>query len=157
MRFLTIVRKVCSTAGTPGLANSPKKTMLRPGNHWGTGTVDVACNSSDSPCCMHPCRCFWVTLELPDFSTMLEANIRAHHALVWAKTSLRLVHDSFCHVHWSDASWACRCEGSAQRGHLIGITNTSFLQQAECKITGKQARFARSANAAELQAAACCA
>ena len=64
------------------------------------------------------------------------------------------VQDSFGNVHWSDARRACRCEGSSQRGHLIGITNTSFLQQAECKTSGKQARDARSANAAELQAAA---
>ena len=44
--------------------------------------------------------------------------------------------------------------------HLVGITNTAFLKQAECKVdviswhSGKLARVARSSDAAELQAAA---
>ena len=95
-------------------------------------------------------------------STMLEANQLARRALVWAQTPLRVhVHDSFCVIGWSDASWACRREGSSQGGrHLVGVTNTPFLEQAECKVrviswhSGKLARVARRSSAAELQAAA---
>ena len=69
-------------------------------------------------------------------STVLEANKLARRALVWAQTPLRKsVNDSFCVVGWSDASWACRLEGSSQGGYLIGVTNTSFLEQAVCKVT----------------------
>ena len=71
------------------------------------------------------------------------------------------VNDTFCVVGRSDASWACRLEGSSQGGYLIGVTNTSFLEQAGmqsyCVVTwhgGKLARFARSSDAAELQATA---
>ena len=73
----------------------------------------------------------------------------------WAQTPF-----SFCVVGWSDASWACRREGSSQGGHVVGITNTGFLDQAECKVSviswhsGRLARVARSSTAAELQAAA---
>ena len=65
----------------------------------------------------------------------------------------------FCVVGWSDASWACRREGSSKGGHLVGITNTSFLEQAERKVSvfrwqsGRLAQVARSSKAAELQAA----
>ena len=45
-----------------------------------------------------------------------------------------------------ECSWICRREG----GHLVGIANTAFLEQAECEVTviswhtGKLARVARS-------------
>ena len=94
-------------------------------------------------------------------STLLETNKIARDALVWAQAATRThFHDSFCVVGWSDASWACRHEGSSQGGHMVGITNTAFLEQAECKViviswhSGKLARVARSSNAAELQTAA---
>ena len=94
-------------------------------------------------------------------STLVEGNQLARRALVWAQTPLRTpVHDSFCVVGWSDASWACRCEGSSQGGHLVGITITACLEQAECKVSviswhsGKLARVARSSKVAELQTAA---
>ena len=75
-------------------------------------------------------------LELPQFSTMLQANGLARRALGWAQTPLRTrVRDSFCVVGWSGASWVGRREGSSQSGHLAGFTNTSFLEQAECKVS----------------------
>ena len=74
-------------------------------------------------------------LELPQFSTMLQAFELARRALGWAQTPLRThVCDSFC-VGWSDASWAGRREGSSQSGHLAGVINTSFLEQAEFKVS----------------------
>ena len=75
-------------------------------------------------------------LELPQFSTMLQANELARRALGWAQTPLRTrVRGSFCVVDWSDASWAGRREGSSQSGHLAGVINTSFLEQAEFKVS----------------------
>ena len=54
-------------------------------------------------------------LELPQFSTMLQANELARRALGWAQTPLRThVRDSFCVVGWSGASWVGRREGSSQ-------------------------------------------
>ena len=94
-------------------------------------------------------------------STLLEANKLARRALVWAQTPLRtFVHDEMSVVGWSDASWACRREGSSQGGYIIGVANKTFLEQAESPISviswhsGKLARVARSSNSAELQAAA---
>ena len=34
-------------------------------------------------------------------------------------------------IGWSDASWACRREGSSQGGYIIGVANKTFLEQAE--------------------------
>ena len=51
-------------------------------------------------------------------------------------------------------------KGHRKVGHVVGITNTGFLDQAECKVSviswhsGRLARVARSSTAAELQAAA---
>ena len=65
-----------------------------------------------------------------------------------------------CAIGWSDASWACRRERSPQSGHLVRITNISFLERPECKAhvvsghNGKSARVARSSNANEWQAVA---
>ena len=62
-------------------------------------------------------------------------------------------------IGWSDASWACRREGSSQGGYIIGVANKTFLEQAERPISviswhgGKLTRVARSSNSAELQAA----
>ena len=91
---------------------------------------------------------------------MLEANKLDRHALVWARTPLRThAHDSFRVVGRSDSSWACRREGSSQSGHFIVLTDTPFLEQAECKIcvagtmkNGLELREARMQ--LELQAAA---
>ena len=76
------------------------------------------------------------------------------------QTPLRtFVHEEMCVVGWSDASWACKREGSSQGG-IIGVANKTFLEQAESPISviswhsGKLARVARSSNSAELQAAA---
>ena len=58
---------------------------------------------------------------------------------------------------WSDASWACRREGSSQSGHSIGITNTMFLKQAERIVSvvswhsGKLARVRRSCKLLPMQ------
>ena len=94
-------------------------------------------------------------------STLLEANKLARRALVWAQTPLRtFVHEEMSVVGWSDASWACRREGSSQGGYIVGVANKTFLEQAESPISviswhsGKLARVARSSNSAELQAAA---
>ena len=77
------------------------------------------------------------------------------------KTPLRtFVHEEMSVIGWSDASWACRREGSSQGGYIIGVANKTFLEQAESPISviswhsGKLARAARSSNCAELQAAA---
>ena len=81
--------------------------------------------------------------------------------MVWAHTPLRtFVREEMSVVGWSDASWACRREGSSQGGYIIGVANKTFLDQAESLISviswhsGKLARVARSSNSAELQAAA---
>ena len=61
---------------------------------------------------------------------------------------------------WSDASWACRREGSSQGSYIIGVVNKTFLEQDESPVSviswhsGKLARVARSSSSAELQAAA---
>ena len=100
-------------------------------------------------------------LGVATVSTLLEANKLARRALVWAQTPLRtFVHEEMSVVGWSDASWACRREGSSQGGYIIGVANKTFLEQAESPISviswhsGKLARVARSSNSAELQAAA---
>ena len=79
----------------------------------------------------------------------------------WAQTPLRtFVHEEMSFIGWSDASWACRREGSSQGGYIIGVANKTFLEQAESDISvlswhsGRLARVARSSNSAELQAAA---
>ena len=94
-------------------------------------------------------------------STLLEANKLARRALVWAQTPLRtFVHVEMSVIGWSDASWACRREGSSQGGYIIGVANKTFMEQAESPLsviswhTGKLARMARSSNSADLQAAA---
>ena len=100
-------------------------------------------------------------LGVATVSTLLEANKLARRALVWAQTPLRtFVHEEMSVVGWSDATWACRREGSSQGGYIIGVANKTFLEQAESPISviswhsGKLARVARSSNSAELQAAA---
>ena len=100
-------------------------------------------------------------LGVATVSTLLEANKLARRALVWAQTPLRtFVHEEMSVVGWSDASWACRREGSSQGGYIIGVANKTFLEHAESPISviswhsGKLARVARSSNSAELQAAA---
>ena len=100
-------------------------------------------------------------LAVATVSTLLEANKLARRALVWAQTPLRtFVHEEMSVIGWSDANWACRREGSSQRGYIIGVANKTFLKQAESRISvitwpsGKLARVARSSISAELQAAA---
>ena len=100
-------------------------------------------------------------LSVADVSTLLEANKLARRALVWAQTPLRtFVHEELSVIGWSDASWACRREGSSQGGYIIGVANKTFLEQAESPFSviswhsGKLTRVARSSNSAELQAAA---
>ena len=100
-------------------------------------------------------------LGVATVSTLLEANKLARCALVWAQTPLRtFVPEEMSVVGWSDASWACRREGSSQGGYIIGVANKTFLEQAESLISviswhsGKLARVVRSSNSAELQAAA---
>ena len=100
-------------------------------------------------------------LGVATVSTLLEANKLARRALVWAETPLRtFVHEEMSVIGWSDASWACRREGSSQGGYIIGVANKTFLEQAESPISmiswhsGNLARVARSSNSAELQAAA---
>ena len=90
-----------------------------------------------------------------------EANKLARRALVRAQTPLRtFVHEEMSVFGWSDASWACRREGSSQGGYIIGVANKTFLEQTESPISviswhsGKLARVARSSYSAELQAAA---
>ena len=89
-------------------------------------------------------------LGVATVSTLLEANKLARRALVWAQTPLRtFVHEEMSVVGWSDASWACRREGSSQGGYIIGVANKTFLEQAESPISviswhsGKLARVAR--------------
>ena len=54
-------------------------------------------------------------LGVATVSTLLEANKLARRALVWAQTPLRtFVHEEMNVIGWSDASWACRREGSSQ-------------------------------------------
>ena len=73
----------------------------------------MACNSSDSSVASLSLLRGYVGVAT--VSTMLEANKLARRALVWAQTPLRThVHDSLCVGGWSDASWACRREGSSQ-------------------------------------------
>ena len=49
-------------------------------------------------------------------------------------------------------------KGHRKGGHVVGVTNTAFLDEAECKVSviswhsGKLARVARRSKAAELQA-----
>ena len=100
-------------------------------------------------------------LGVATVSTLLEVNKLARRALVWAQTPLRtFVHEEMSVIVWSDASWACRREGSSQGGYIIGVANKTFLEQAESPISviswhsGKLARVARRSNSAELQAAA---
>ena len=100
-------------------------------------------------------------LGVATVSTLLEANKLARRAQVWAQTPLRtFVHDEMSLVGWSDASWACRREGSSQGGYIIGVANKTFLEQAGSPISviswhsGILTRVARSSNSAELQAAA---
>ena len=100
-------------------------------------------------------------LGVATVSTLLEANKLARRALVWAQTPLRtFVHEEMSVIGWSDATWACRRDGSSQGGYIIGVANKTFLEQAESPISviswhsGKLARVARSSNSAELQAAA---
>ena len=53
-------------------------------------------------------------LGVATVSTLLEANKLARRALVWAQTPLRtFVHEDVSVIVWSDASWACRREGSS--------------------------------------------
>ena len=75
-------------------------------------------------------------LSVANVSTLLEANKLARRALVWAQTPLRtFVHEEMSVIGWSDASWACRREGSSQGGYIIGVANKIFLDQAESPIT----------------------
>ena len=80
--------------------------------------------------------------------------------MLWFGPLRTFVHEEMSVVGWSDASWACRREGSSQGGYIIGVANKTFLEQAESPISviswhsGKLARVARSSNSAELQAAA---
>ena len=75
-------------------------------------------------------------LGVATVSTLLEANKLARRALVWAQTPLRtFVHEEMSVVGWSDASWACRREGSSQGGYIIGVANKTFLEQAESPIS----------------------
>ena len=75
-------------------------------------------------------------LGVATVSTLLEANKLARRALVWAQTPLRtFVHEEMSVVGWSDASWACRREGSSQGGYIIGVANKTFLEQAESNIS----------------------
>ena len=54
-------------------------------------------------------------LGVATVSTLLEANKLARRALVRAQTPLpTLVHEEMSVIGWSDASWACRREGSSQ-------------------------------------------
>ena len=100
-------------------------------------------------------------LSVATVSTLFEANKLARRALVWAQTPLRtFVHEEMSVIGWSDASLACRQEGSSQGGYIIGVANKTFWEQAESPISviswhsGKLTRAARSSNSAELQAAA---
>ena len=71
-------------------------------------------------------------LGVATVSTLLEANTLARRAFVWAQTPLRtFVHEEMSVNGWSDASWACRREGSSQGGYIIGVANKTFLEQAE--------------------------
>ena len=90
-------------------------------------------------------------LSVATVSTLLEANKLARRALVWAQTPLRtFVHEEMSVIGWSDASWACRREGSSQGGYIIGVANKTFLEEAESPISviswhsGKLTRVARS-------------
>ena len=63
-------------------------------------------------------------LGVATVSTLLEANKLARRALVWAQTPLRtFVHEEMSVIGWSDASWACRREGSSQGRYIIGVAN----------------------------------
>ena len=74
-------------------------------------------------------------LSVANVSTLHEANKLARRALVWAQTPLRtFVHEEMSVIGWSDASWACRREGSSQGGYIIGVANKTFLEQAESPI-----------------------
>ena len=64
-------------------------------------------------------------LGVATVSTLLEANKVARRALVWAQTPLRtFVHEEMSVDGWSDASWACRREGSSQGGYIIRVAGT---------------------------------
>ena len=93
-------------------------------------------------------------LGVATVSTLLEANKLARRALVWAQTPLRtFAHEEMSVIGSSDASWACRREGSSQGGYIIRVANKTFLEQAESPISviswhsGKLARVARQAAA----------
>ena len=63
-------------------------------------------------------------------SFLLGSNKLARRALVWAQTPLRtFVHEEMSVIGWSDASWACRREGSSQGRYIIGVANKTFLEQ----------------------------
>ena len=75
-------------------------------------------------------------LGVATVSTLLEANKLGRRALVWAQTLLRtFVHEEMSVIGWSDASWACRIEGSSQGGYIIGVPNKTFWEQAESPIS----------------------
>ena len=99
------------------------------------GTIDVAGNpgGTTTP------STFIVALgylNVATVSTLFEANKLARRALVWAQTPLRaFVHGEMSVIRWSDASWACRREGSSQGGYIIGVANKTFLEQAESPIS----------------------
>ena len=71
-------------------------------------------------------------LSVANVSTLLKANKLARRALVWAQTPLRtFVHEEMSVIGWSDASLACRREGSSQGGYITGVANKTFLEQTE--------------------------
>ena len=91
-------------------------------------------------------------LGVATVSTLLEANKLARRALVWDQTPLRtFVHEDMSVIGWSDASWACRREGSSQGGYVIGLANKTCLEQAESPISvignsGTKFQFCRAAS-----------
>ena len=79
-----------------------------------------------------PLSLLWGYLGVATVSTLLEANKLARRA----QTPLRtFVHEELSVIGWSDASWACRREGSSQGGYIIGVANKTFLEQAESPIS----------------------
>ena len=69
-------------------------------------------------------------------STLLEANKLARRALDWAQTPLRtFVHEETSVIGPSDAGPKSRREGLSQGGHIIRVSNKTFLEHAESPVS----------------------
>ena len=92
--------------------------------------------------------------------TLLQANKLIRQAVIWSSTPIVLhKHEAPVVVTYSDASWACRRDGSSQTGYLVTIADGAILKGATSHLSfiswhsGKAKRVARSSSACEVQAA----